>query len=286
MPEQRQGNENISPTAWTIAHRRTFTDIPYSKEIFEELERLRRLQGVEIPEELKSPEIASQIEARYKLANRLLTENHVEQVLEIAAGFSPRGLEFTDDGSTIYVEVDLPTIIDQKKKIVDTLGQRTNLHLVAGDALDITSLRPALQHFDRSKPLGIIHEGLLRYLTFDQKAVVVKNVHTLLAEFGGIYITPDLTLRSVLEKESAVAGNNIEKVGQLIGINIDQNCFEDVDQAQKFFEDLGFSVERHRFLEVIDELTSPSKLGQTRQQTEALIGDTYVFVMRVTRSEK
>ena len=99
IPDQKHGNEKISPTAWTIAHRRIFTDIPYSKAIFNEIERLRRLQGVDIPDELKSPEIAPQIEARYKLVSKLLAQNHVEQVLEIAAGFSPRGLDLTSDSS-------------------------------------------------------------------------------------------------------------------------------------------------------------------------------------------
>jgi hypothetical protein len=72
-------------------------------------------------------------------------------------------------------------------------------------------------------------------------------------------------------------------VGQLVGINIDQNRFENVDEAQKFFEDLAFTIERRRFTEVMDELVSPARLGQTRQQVEALIGGAYVFVMRIRR---
>lgn len=280
MPEQKQDNENISSTAWTIAHRRTFTDIPYSKSIFDEIERLRHLQGTEIAEELKSPEIAPQIEARYKLVSRLLAQNHIEQVLELAAGFSPRGLELTDDNSVSYVEIDLPDIAAQKREIVNTFRSRENLHLEEGNALDVATLQIATRYFDRSKPVGIIHEGLLRYLAFDQKAIVAKNIHALFGEFGGVWITPDITLKAVLKAENAVIQHQTAKVGQLIGVNIDQNSFENVDQAQKFFEALGFSVERHKFTEVIDELSSPSVLGQTRQEVEVLIGDAYVFVMR------
>jgi len=287
MPEQRQGNESISQTAWTIAHQRTLTDIPYSQVIFDALEKVRHEQGVaEIPEELKSPQIAPQIEARYKSVSNLLKESDVDQVLEIAAGFSPRGLEMTDDKHFTYVEVDLPGVMTQKRKIVKGIGSRTNLYLEAGNALDLESLQAAVQQLSPGKPLGIIHEGLLRYLSFDQKAIVAKNIHALLAQFGGIWITPDITLKKVVQAENAVVPNNTDRVGRVVGINIDLNCFEDVDQAQRFFENLGFSVERHRFLEVIDDLTSPSKLSQTRQQTEALMGGAYVFVMRVTGSEK
>lgn len=277
-----KGYESISSTAWTVAHRRTFTDIPYSQEIFDEFERILLDQGsAEIPEELVSPQIAPQIEARYKLVSRLIRENSVHQVLEIATGLSPRGLEMTSDSNVEYVEVDLATMMSHKKKIVGALGSNGNLHLEIGNALDLDSLKAAVAVLDQTKPLGIVHEGLLRYFNFDEKAIIARNIHSLLELFGGVWITPDITLRTVLNVASTEDRDQIEKVGQLVGINIDQNRFENVDEAQKFFEDLAFTIERRRFTEVMDELVSPARLGQTRQQVEALIGGAYVFVMRI-----
>lgn len=278
----KSGGESISSTAWTVAHRRTFTDIPYSQEIFDEVERMLRDQGApEIPEESISPQIAPQIEARYKLVSQLLRENSVQQVLEIASGLSPRGLELTNVSDIEYVEVDLPEMMSQKRQIAGVLGSRSNLHLNAGDALDLESLRAAAAVFDQTKPLGIIHEGLLRYFNFDEKAVVARNIHSLLEQFNGIWITPDITLRTVLSTASTADRKQIDKVGQRLGINIDKNRFADVDEAHKFFEDLSFTVERHRYTEVIDQLVSPGRLGQTRQDVEALIGEGYVFAMRI-----
>jgi O-methyltransferase involved in polyketide biosynthesis len=276
------GYESISATAWQIAHRRTFTDIPYSQEIFDAFERLLREQGnYDIPEALISPQVAPQIEARYKLVNRLLRESSVQQVFEIATGLSPRGLEMTNHSHIKYVEVDLPTMISQKQGITRTLGSNGYLHSAEGNALDLDSLRTAAQFLDRTKPMGIVHEGLLRYLDFDEKAIVAGNIHSLLEEFGGVWITPDITLKTALRAASAEDRRQIESVGQLVGINIDRNRFDNVEQAQKFFEGFSFTVERHRFMEVIDELVSPSRLGQTRRAVEALIGEGYVFVMRV-----
>ena len=122
MLVQKQGNEKISVTAWTIAHRRIFTDIPYSQVIFDEFEKIRCAAGKpEIPDELKSLQVAPQIEARYKLVNKLIKRNSPQQVLEIAAGLSPRGLEITENQNIEYVEVDFPGIISQKRKIVDVI---------------------------------------------------------------------------------------------------------------------------------------------------------------------
>jgi O-methyltransferase involved in polyketide biosynthesis len=277
-----EGYESVSATAWQIAHRRTFTDIPYSQEIFAEFERLLREQGsYQIPAALVSPQIAPQIEARFKLVSRLLKESTVAQVLEIAAGLSPRGLEMANHSRIKYVETDLPTMISQKKRIVRTLGSNDYLHTEEGNALDLDSLRAATRALDRSKPLGVVHEGLLRYLDFGEKATVARNIRSLLGEFGGVWITPDITLKTALRAASADDRQQIEKVGRLVGINIDQNRFENVDQAQEFFEHLSFVVERHCFTEVIDELVSPNRLGQTRQAVEAQIGEGYVFVMRL-----
>lgn len=278
----KSGCESISSTAWTVAHRRTFTDIPYSQEIFDEVERILRDQGdSEIPEESISPQIAPQIEARYKLVSQLLREHSVQQVLEIASGLSPRGLEVTNDSSIEYVEVDLPQMMSQKRQIVGALGSKSNLHLEVGDALDLDSLRGAAAVFDQTKPLGIIHEGLLRYFSFDEKEIVARNIHSLLEQFTGIWITPDITLRTVLKTASTADRKQIDKVGHRIGINIDKNRFDNVDEAQKFFENLSFTVERHRYTEVMDRLVSPGRLGQSRRDVEALIGEGYVFVMRI-----
>lgn len=284
--ERAKGNERISPTALMIAHRRTFTDIPYVKDIYEELERIYKTQGKEaLPAGLENPAIASQFEARYKLVNRLLRESGVIQVLEIAAGHSPRGLEMTDDPSFRYVEVDLSGIAEQKRGIVKVIGKdRVNLQVENGDALDLQTLQNAVSQLDPSKPIGIINEGLLRYLNFDQKAQVARNVHSLLERFGGVWITPDITLKSVMQAENAATGGQTDKVKELTGINIDQNAFSSVEEARKFFENLGFSIEPHRFTEVMDELVSPSKLGQTKEEVERFTEGAHAFVLRVQPS--
>ena len=67
--------ERIAPTAWIVAYRRTFTDIPFSQEIFQELDAIREKQGTKIPEDVRTPELTPQLEARYKLLNRLLRAN-------------------------------------------------------------------------------------------------------------------------------------------------------------------------------------------------------------------
>lgn len=72
--------ESISPTAIFTAYPRIFTDIPYEKEIYEWLSQ-------NCNDKVKLNKLlAPEIEARYKLANRLLDRLGIKQVLELAAG--------------------------------------------------------------------------------------------------------------------------------------------------------------------------------------------------------
>ena len=126
-----------------------------------------------------------------------------------------------------------------------------------------------------------MNEGLLRYLSFKEKAVVARNIHFLLSQFGGVWITPDITLANIIKVENSVTQNQTEKAHALVGTNVENNSFESIEKAQEFFENLGFTVERHSFMEVIDELVSPKRLGQTQQEVGALLKDPCVFVMRI-----
>jgi O-methyltransferase involved in polyketide biosynthesis len=292
--EGKEGSyERISPTAWGVAYRRTFTDIPYSAEIFEELQeimkRTKSAAELEQLDSLKYPEMTPMFEARYKLVNRLLKENNAKQILEIAAGFSQRGIEMAKDPSVEYAEVDLPGVIAEKRGIIEKLvtckkiPEESNLHINEGSALDMNDLSNAAESF-RKEPIAVVNEGLLRYLNFNEKTVVARNVHELLERFGGVWITPDITLRDgVFDQSNEKMKAQNARVQKLVGVDFSKNVFDDEDAARKFFEDLGFSIERHAFTEMTNELVSPKKLNLSSEQVEKTLGRWVVFVMRLTK---
>ena len=155
----------------------------------EEMEKLESLIG---------PEITPFMEARVKLVNRILKEKNVKQILEIAAGFSSRGIEMTKDASINFIEVDLPGIMNEKRGILKALvfeqskiSSRPNLYFYDGNALNQGDLLTATKVF-KKEPIAVVNEGLLTYLDFEEKANVAGNVHRLLESFGGVWVTPNL----------------------------------------------------------------------------------------------
>ena len=227
----------------------------------------------------KDQALTPQFEARYKLLNRLIKETGIKQIVELAAGIAPRGIEMSQDPTITYIEYDLPGIVKQKKEIVDALVKRViisppvNLHLVAGNAME--DLPHVSSILDTSKPLVVVHEGLMRYLNFKEKARVIENVKKLLKTFGGVYITPDITLKIFIDDRV----KNL--VSNMVGMDIDANAFENVDAAEKFFGDLGLSVEKHPFTEIREELVSPERLNLSEEQVNNAIGAPVFFVMKL-----
>ena len=282
-----KGYERIGPMAWGVAYRRTFADIPYSLEIFGELRRI--VSRPPLTPDLEDPKASLhdlQFEARFKLVDRLLEQAGANQILEIASGFSPRGIRLSQNPSVKYVEVDLPAIIELKKDIVDKLEQvgkiptPVNLHFVAGDALQIQEMERAVERFGGG-PIAVVNEGLLRYLSFDEQASLARNIHCLLESHGGVWITPDISVQKKSPGHPDGKAEDRLQVARMSGIDLSKNRFENERAACAFFENLGFSVERHGFMEAAEEMALPKKLNLTREQVAERIGKSVAFVMRL-----
>jgi O-methyltransferase involved in polyketide biosynthesis len=291
-PERQGSHERISVTAWRVAYRRTLSDIPFSVEVFDELQKIMRRtrSAAELQEldQLVQPDITPIFEARFKLVNRLLNEQRARQILEIAAGFSPRSLAMARDPSVEYSEMDLPGLVGEKRSIFEELVKQAkiprypNVHLNAGNALVMGDLLAAVKPF-RKEPIAVVNEGLLRYLTFEEKTIMARNVQELLRLFGGAWITPDLSLRpqSAFGLSGERRREQFARIERMTGIDVAKNYFENEDAARAFFEDLGFRIERHSFMEIADELVSPERLHLSNEQVEKEIGRLAVFVMKL-----
>jgi len=56
---------------------------------------------------------------------------------------------------------------------------------------------------------------LLRYLTKDEKAIVAKNIYKILEEFGGVWITSDISLKRIFSMENKLMKDHVEKIIKL-----------------------------------------------------------------------
>jgi O-methyltransferase involved in polyketide biosynthesis len=283
--ELEADHRKVAPTAYGVAYLRTFSDIPYAKEIFAALNDTMKASGqTYIPGSASKDRLAPQLEARYKLVDSLIAASGITQILEVAAGIAPRGLVYTEsDPEIVFVEMDLDGVTEEMREILSAMSKNIppNLTITAGDALNIEDMVAAASGFSTEQPIAVVNEGLMRYLTFDQKATYAKNVRALLTKFGGVWITPDISLRQALVQEDNAAIGHTKSLKDTTGIDVNNNVFEDEPEAIKFFEDLGFKVESHSFLEVGDILTSQARLGMSDVDVRALNEPCLAFVMTI-----
>lgn len=135
MP-QEEVYEKISPMAKLVAHVRTLTDIPFAKDIASASGAEKDFQTIAGTSAESMSQFAFLWEARYKATDRIIAQYGVRQVLEIAAGLSPRGLAMTESPDVVYVATDLPQILEEEEAIAQSILaklhiRRPNLHFTA-----------------------------------------------------------------------------------------------------------------------------------------------------------
>lgn len=127
-----------------------------------------------------APTLQAFLLARHRLIDHLLQlaikEGRVSQIIEVAAGLSPRGWRFKQQyGDKLrYVEADLPDMAQRKRDLLARAGLLTPGHeVVALDALADTGplcLQALADTLDAQQGTAIITEGLLNY--FDTPTVI------------------------------------------------------------------------------------------------------------------
>lgn len=158
------------------------------------------------------PTLDGMLLARHRLIDlrleQAIDEGEVSQVIEIAAGLSPRGWRFAQKyGARItYVEADLPGMIARKRTILNELGathRTAEIDALADDGP--ASLAALCKSLDPARGTAILTEGLVNY--FDRAAVVAmwRRFARALAAFPtGLYLS-DLIVREG-NKSPMIAG--------------------------------------------------------------------------------
>lgn len=282
-------HSKISVTAKFVAYWRQFADIPYAKEVAEFIEAdesfhtlLKQTETVETDFQFFAPFI----EARYRSLENMIRRSGVVQVLELASGFSLRGLAMTQsDAKYRYAESDLPELTEEKISLAAQLrakglAKANDRHsFVAANALDLTALEAAVESFDRDLPLAIVNEGLLQYLTIPEKAVVAKNVHRLLKDFapGGRWFTPDISAKPAVLPNTANVSEWSERqkkmhlvIVEITGRNLQAAAFDSYEAGEAFFADHGFKVTLKNQLDEAGTLSSAQKLNVDAKALETM----------------
>jgi len=151
------------------------------------------------------PSLEGMLLARHRLIDLRLAQaidaGEIQQVVEVAAGLSPRGWRFATryTDRITYIEADLPGMLAHKRRILAALGGETVHHRTAEiDALadtGSTSLAAVCATLDPTQGTAIVTEGLINYFERDIMLAMWRRFAAALGRFPHNLYLSDLVLR-------------------------------------------------------------------------------------------
>jgi O-methyltransferase involved in polyketide biosynthesis len=204
-----------------------------------------------------APTLEAFLLARHHLIDEILTEGiedgSISQIVEIAAGLSPRGLRFTREHPDItYVEADLPGMAERKRAALAAAG--TPLRVADLDALAPSgagSIAELAASLDADRGTAFVTEGLLNYFPREEVIGVWGRIATALGRFPtGLYVS-DLHLQEgndgVIERAFSLALGGFVRGSIYFPLADEQDALEQLEAA-------GFaSAELHSGTEASDD---------------------------------
>lgn len=161
---------------------------------------------------LGGPTLEGLLLGRHKVMDDLvhaaIAEGRISQVVEIAAGMSPRGQSFSQQygAALTYVEADLPAMAERKRRALSSLPRSSTHAVVDFDALRAEgpgSLADVMGSLDPARGTAVITEGLLNYLPPEAVRTLWSRVAVELGRFpAGLYVS-DLHLSGELRGGAA-----------------------------------------------------------------------------------
>jgi O-methyltransferase involved in polyketide biosynthesis len=195
---------------------------------------------------LGGPTLDGMLLGRHRVIDALLedaiAEGRAAQVLEVAAGMSPRGWRFTERHPDLpYVEADLPDMAARKREALERIGRPPAHRVVDIDALadgGPLSLDAVADGLDPDRGLAIITEGLLSYLPRDAVLALWSGFARTVARFGGGVYLADLHVDS--DASSLLARPFEAMLSAFVRSPVSVH-FADEDEARAALLDAGFT---------------------------------------------
>jgi O-methyltransferase involved in polyketide biosynthesis len=260
-------------------------DIPFAKEIWAILQKSGGISSEDMIRATRGTFMYPFMEARYLMTDLEIAKSGADQIFELASGLTPRGIAMTASPTIMYVEFDLPDKLEEKKKIIDQLvaegniAPRNNLYLESGDVTDTTNFERASRHFT-NRPVAVVCEGLLRYVSPTDRKALADNIHTLLKKYGGIWTTPDAEFFDP-EKTPEEEKKRFEERFEKLGYDVRPNLFKDAEDAEMFFRECGFDVAKYPAISMIDKLVLPKRMGLKKEDVIRCLTNRFCFTMTV-----
>lgn len=257
-------------TARGVAYVRSLCDIGLAKEI------TKLIDGVGAHKKIMGKNtgvktLITVVEYRYRAINKYIDSYKPEQIIELAAGYSPRGMEYASKNKMLYIEADFMDIIHKKAGIIKRLFKKGagKLVLSGGDILNNEFIVKLISALDKGKKTMVISEGLLAYLKKEEQVSLIENIRTILKSTNGVWITTDIPSLERLNKDFRSDKTVKFRSSKLFGsksknVLLSKGYFKTEKEFVAFLESFGLRVDLiesdNKFLDSIRSITDNKRI--------------------------
>jgi|GEM_PF-6754290 O-methyltransferase involved in polyketide biosynthesis len=136
------------------------------------------------PRLVRLPVLEDILLARHRMIERILLDLDPDQVIELAAGLSPRGLWYSEAFDKPYLDVDLPGIVKIKEQRIGSAAP-SRYRLAAMDLDASEDYHQHLLPYLKKGKTAVIAEGLLLYLPRSLQERIFSRIARLIGQLGG-----------------------------------------------------------------------------------------------------
>ncbi len=244
-------------TATLTAFSKTFTDIPFAKEIYCcAMNQIISNHMFTYDPSFFDIDLSLELEGRHKGINAIINQYNGGcdnlTVIEIACGLSSRRIEY--GCIKCFYEIDYAPIIELKSEVYKSLSFPSEDSLFGLDITNLMFLNQLLLLLNEKASatrIIIVSEGLFWYLSREKLEGLISTIARLYKGFNTVWISGDCPVESkyVREKKSVIAESS----------NIKRNLlFTDRNDYFNLFEKKGFKSSAHKILDLvsIDQISS------------------------------
>ena len=186
--------EAVSYTAPITLHWLAKAGIPEAVEYLGNLSAEDILKKVPLrdPERVERANAIYQ-ELHYTALNQYVEKEGYKTVMDLGCGVSPRGILMARKGID-YVGVELPAVVDAVRDYTPLFlddEEMEHITFAAADFTDHDAMMAAAK--DIKGPVCIVSELVLVFLSREKQDALFNNIHAILKEHGGCFVTCDYT---------------------------------------------------------------------------------------------
>lgn len=249
--------------------------------------------GTEVPPSVQKG-FTIALESRYEISNQLMLREGKPYIIDLPSGYTPRAF-FSAKHGLNYIGFDLPIVADSigsavKELLPEQYGKTVMYYGV--DATNYASMSRALDSIDGE--VCIVTDGLLGYFNEFEMKSVVRNMKSILARFGGSWITGDLTSMDIYSATFGVLLQNdptyinaltVSLANQMSDAKLGRNSLFDggLPKARTFLNEQGFDIEEISFADLLPELNSMAEMPDKFEELRAAFRD--IVMWKLTLKE-